>query len=86
MAKSVGLTRATAEYLEPESLRAVDAAEKETGFITGMRFKETSLHIVSVTFYPATKFWIQDFVGDMVLGPARELTKEEFDMTTGLKL
>jgi hypothetical protein len=87
MHQPIGTTQALAETAaDAKLLRAVRKAEEKSGFKTGVRFSQTGQHIVSVTFYPKTKFYIQDMAPDTSLEPARELTTEEFGLTWSLRL
>jgi hypothetical protein len=89
-----GTTFAAAEWISVRKVRhqmlaRIRDAEKVSGFKTGMRFKGDGRVMISITFYPSTKFWIQDVFdpsNDKGYGEARELTKEEYEMTEGLKL
>jgi len=67
----------------------VRAAEEKHGYRTGVRkiadgegFRDIR---ISVSFYPDTKFWISDVVDGKAENP-RELTDEEYNASSGLKL
>lgn len=78
---------AEAEMLgEPELVDAIKRAEAEHEITTGMRFSPSGSHLVTVTFHPGVKFWIEDFVGIQSKANRRLLTRAEYDQTHGLRL
>ncbi len=83
-----GFTRAIAETVNDSSLTAtLKKAEEKFDIETGVRFKDDGQYMVSVLFYPKVRFFIQKMdPKDYTLGEARELTKEEYDQTHGLRL
>jgi basic membrane lipoprotein Med (substrate-binding protein (PBP1-ABC) superfamily) len=85
--KPLGTTRAEADIIkDPQLSRRLDAAEKKHGFVTGVRFSDGKQHVVSVAFYPKTKFHICDRMADGNFENSRELTQEEYDATYPLRL
>lgn len=78
---------AEAEMLgEPELVDAIKRAEAEHGISTGMRFSASGSHLVTVSFHPGIKFWIEDFVGTKSKANRRRLTPAEYEQTHGLRL
>jgi hypothetical protein len=82
-----GHTKATVEYSKDSQLTAkLKRTEVKFGIETGVRFKDDGQYIVSVTFYPKPKFYIQKLHADNTLGEASELGPDEYKQTWGLRL
>lgn len=81
---------AEAEMLgEPELVEAIRNAEAKFAITTGVRFSPSGQHLITVTFHPGVKFWIEDFVGvgdRSARQNRRLLTPAEYEQTHGLRL
>ncbi|RWL22514.1 MAG: hypothetical protein EOR63_32265 [Mesorhizobium sp.] len=88
-----GYTYAEAEYLgDKELLARIRRAEAKSGKKTGQRYTRDEngklvTHRVSVSFYPKTKFSIEDQAPDGgEFSNLRELEESEYEKTFGLTL
>lgn len=85
--KPRGHTKATVEHLkDPQLIGKLKRTEEKFRIETGVRFKSDGRYVVSATFYPQPKFYIQKLASDNTLGEAVELVQEEYDQTWGLRL
>lgn len=82
------LTYADAEASkDKQAMARIRDAEKKSGFKTGLRFSDRGCHLVQVSFYPSTKWWITDAgLTGKPIGERRPMTAEEFQATRGLAL
>lgn len=74
---------------EPELVAAIKRAEADHKITTGVRFSPSGQHLITVTFHPGVKFWIEDFVGvghRSARQNRRLLTPAEYEQTHGLRL
>lgn len=82
-----GHTKATVELEQDAALsKKLRTIETSAGIETGVRFKEDGQYVVSVLFYPKTRFFIQRLNQDNTLDAPSDLSKEEYDQTWGLRL
>ncbi|TLX15800.1 hypothetical protein [Rhizobium sp. MHM7A] len=82
-----GHTRATVEPQKDAQLSAkLKRTEEKFGIETGVRFKEDGQYIVSVSFYPEPKFYIQKMNADHTLQEPEVLAQEEYEQTWALQL
>jgi hypothetical protein len=82
-----GHTRATVElHGDPQLTGKLKRTEAKFGIETGVRFKDDGQFIVSVSFYPEPKFFIQKMNKDNTLHEAEVLEQEEYEQTWALRL
>ena len=77
------ITHVEAARMMDESLvRAVERAEEQSGFKTGIRYSSQGRHLVQVSLIPRRHWWICDMDDDGMLGNCRFLQAEDYARTS----
>lgn len=84
--RKFGMTRADVEEIKDSELsRRFRKAEEKFGFRTGIRGSHDGLRLISLSFHPATTFWICDAAPDGTpLSEARKMDSADYSATWSL--
>lgn len=77
------ITHVEAARMKDDRLvRAVQSAEEETGFRTGVRYSSQGRHLIQVSLIPRRHWWICDMTDDGRLHNCRIMTAENYAATS----